>query len=192
MDDDGTDRIGLVKRLLQTGLIAYVLVAAPALAQQQPSQPPKPPPPTTMISGFNPGVLTAALAGIGAKPGEAKSEGGKNFYTLTLPSGLPAVAYFDDCQQQSCKSLILVVSLAKPADRTVAQLDELLRKVNNNVPAAKVFRVGDKVIVQGYSVADYGITLGNLESQLKVFSDITLSMYQTLNPKPAAAAKPGR
>lgn len=185
----------MAKRVLRSGAYALSLAgmaalgATPAAAQQQPQAPPAP---ATLVTAFNPNVLASALAGIGGKQGQAKADGDKHFYTFTLPSGIPAVAYFDDCQDQACKSLVLVVSLAKPADRTVAQLDELLRKVNNNVPAAKVFRVGDKVIVQGYSVADHGITLGNLETQLKLFSDITLSMYRTLNPAPAPTAGPGR
>ena len=158
-------------------LPAVLALAAPAAAQQAAS--------STLVTSFTPNVLSAAIAAVGGKQSEAKVEGVKSFYTLTLASGIPVVAYFGDCQAQQCKTLILVASLAKPADRTLDQLDELLRTVNNNVPAAKVFRVGDKVIVQGYVVADYGITQGNLQTQLKVFSDIALSMYQTLNPKPA-------
>jgi uncharacterized low-complexity protein len=156
---------------------SVLALAAPAAAQQGSS--------STLVTAFTPSVLAAAITAIGGKQGEARVDGGKSFYTITLASGIPVVGYFGDCQAQQCKTLILVASLAKPADRSVEQLDELLRTVNNNVPAAKVFRVGDKVLVQGYVVADYGITQGNLQTQLKVFSDITLSMYQTLNPKPA-------
>lgn len=163
-------------RPIAAPLLAAVLFAAPASAQQG------------VVTSFDANVFAGAVNAVGGKPGQATVENGKNYYTLTLPSGIPAVAYFDDCEGQTCKSLVLLSSLAPPPQRTVAEIDEMLRTVNNNVPAAKVFRVNDRVVMQHYVLADFGIAAQNLQEHLKTFSNITASMYQTLNPQ---AAQPG-
>jgi hypothetical protein len=168
----------VLTRLIAAPLLGAMAIAAPAAAQQ------------SLITAFDPNSFATALAAVGGKPGQATVENGKTYYTLTLPSGLPAVAYFDDCQGQVCKSLVLLTSLSPPPQRTVGEIDEMLRTVNNNVPSAKVFRVNDKVVLQHYVLADFGIAAQNLQEHLKVFSNTTASMYATLNPQ-AAQAKPG-
>lgn len=167
----------MFSRLLAAPMLAAMALAAPVAAQQG------------VITAFEPNALAGAITAIGGKPGQVTVENGKNYYMLTLPSGIPAVAYFDDCTGQTCKSLVLLSSLAPPPQRTVAEIDEMLRTVNNNVPSAKVFRVNDKVVMQHYVLADFGIAAQNLQEHLKVFSNTTASMYQTLNPQ--AAQQPG-
>jgi hypothetical protein len=164
---------------LRAGLfaLAALALAAPSFAQQG-----------GLIASFDANGLAGALSAVGGKPGEAKTEDGKAYYMLTLPSGIPAVAYFDDCEGQTCKTLVLIASLEMPSGRTVAQLDELLRTVNNSVPSAKVFRVNDRVVMQHFVLADFGIAPGNLQEHLRVFSNVTASMYQTLNPQPQQPA----
>lgn len=152
-------------------LPAALALAAPASAQQA-------------ITSFDANAVAAAVTAVGGKPGEAKVENGKTFYMLTLPNGLPAVAYLDDCEGQVCKVLVVLSSLAIPQDRTVAQVDEMLRQVNNSVPAAKVFRANDRVVMQHYVLADFGIAPANLQEHLRVFSNVTGSMFQALNPQP--------
>jgi hypothetical protein len=161
----------VLTRLLAAPLLA--VIAVPASAQQG------------VITSFDVNVFAAAINAVGGKPGQATVENGKSYYTLTLPSGIPAVAYFDDCEGQVCKSLVLLTSLSPPPQRTVGEIDEMLRTVNNNVPSAKVFRVNDKVVLLHYVLADFGIAAQNLQEHLKVFSNTTASMYQTLNPQAA-------
>jgi hypothetical protein len=163
----------VLSRLLAASLLGAVALAPPAAAQQG------------TIASFDVNVLTGAVTAVGGKSGQSAVENGKAYHTLTLPSGIPAVAYFDDCEGQVCKSLVLISSLPMPAGRTVVELDEMLRQVNNNVPSAKVFRVNDRVVMQHYVLADFGIAAQNLQEHLKAFSNVTASMYNTLNPKPA-------
>jgi len=160
--------------------LAALALATPAAAQQG-----------GMIAAFDANVLSTAITAVGGRTGPVRNEDGKAYYTFTLPSGIPAVAYFDDCEGQACKTLVLISSLEMPAGRTVAQLDELLRTVNNNVPAAKVFRVDQRVVMQHYVLADFGISPANVQEHLRVFSNVTLSMYQTLNPQPQQPAAGG-
>lgn len=171
-------RLPVLTRLLAAPLLGAMAIAAPAAAQQQ-----------SVITTFNVNVFATAVNAVGGKPGQASVQNGKSYYTLTLPSGIPAVAYFDDCQGDVCKSLVLLSSMSPPPQRTVAEIDEMLRTVNNSVPSAKVFRVNDKVVLQHYVLADFGIAAQNLQEHLKVFSNTTASMYQALNPP--AAQQPG-
>jgi hypothetical protein len=169
-----TRRISPVFSLLFAApLLAVMAIAAPASAQQG------------VITSFDANGFAGAITAVGGKPGQAKVENGKTYFMLTLPSGVPAVAYFDDCQAQACKSLVLLATLAPPPQRTVAEIDEMLRTVNNNVPSAKVFRVADKVVMQHYVLADFGIAAQNLQEHIKMFSNVTASMYQALNPQAA-------
>ena len=166
-------------RLLAAPLSGAMALAAPVSAQQG------------VITSFDAPAFAAAVNAVGGKPGQATVENGKSYYTLTLPSGIPAIAYFDDCQGQVCKSLVLLASLAPPPQRTVAEIDEMLRTVNNNVPSAKVFRINDRVVMQHYVLADFGIAAQNLQEHIKMFSNVTVSMYQTLNPQAAQPASGG-
>lgn len=157
-------------RLLAMPLLGALAFAAPAGAQG-------------LITSFDQAALTGAVAAVGGRSGEAAVQDGKTYYTVTLPSGIPAVAYFDDCEAQTCKSLVLISSLPAPQGRTAAELDEMLRQVNNNVPAAKVFRAENRVVMQHYVLADFGIAPQNLQEHIKAFSNVTASMYNTLNPQ---------
>jgi len=165
--------ISVSRSLLAILLLPALALSVPAWAQQG------------AIAAFDANNFAAAVTAVGGKPGQATVENGKSFYKLTLPNGIPAVAFFDDCAGQACKSLVLIASLATPPGRTAAQVDEMLRTVNNNVPAAKVFRVDNRVVMQHYVLADSGIAPGNLQAHLRVFSNVTTSMYQTLNPQQA-------
>ena len=157
------------RSLLASLALAASLVAVPVQAQQQ------------LVSTFNETVLRSAVQSLGGTIGQATVENGVPFYQITLTNGVPAVANLDQCEGQSCRSLIIVASMPLPQGRTIAELDELLRRVNNSVPPAKVFRVDQTVLVQTYIIADAGITQGNLQAQMNVFADVALSMYQTLN-----------
>ena len=153
-------------QFLAAAVLAVVAVAPAAAQAQGYSQ-------QRLIDAFDHATFTATLAETGASWETSETGDGTDFYQITFGSGLKAFGYFAACDGGDCRGLTLIALYTPPEGFSTAELDEIVRVYNDTYSAGKAFRGEDgSLLVQGYVIADHGITMGNLLLQIQVFEDL--------------------
>ncbi|GAA4039244.1 YbjN domain-containing protein [Parerythrobacter jejuensis] len=129
------------------------------------------------ISSFDYNTLKAVVEQMGAtiEPGQ------NNGYLIKFSNGTAATARFTACSTGQCLGTNISARFGLPSDKTKAQVAELVRDFNSRWSAGKSYVIEDgRAVVQGYMIADGGISMENYRMQLVVYASMLKKMRETI------------
>ena len=146
--------------------------AALALAAAQPASAQHSATGEQSITAFDELLMIEALDEIDATLSQnGATSDGTTIYKIEFANGIIGFGFLRACEDE-CYGMVVAASFTRPENATPEELNELLRKFNDSHAEIKVYigEDGDPM-APNYLIADGGISMKNMSTQLKVFAD---------------------
>lgn len=150
-----------------------------------------------VLLNFDGPELTQTLEAMGATWERRNGEQGQAIYVIKLRNGATAVAVPSICRGQmvnsGCTGLNIYARYSKPEGKTPGAVAQLVNQYNRGHAATMASHDGQgNSMLNKYIIAEHGIALANLRTQLGVFESGTASYSQALHGTAAATTPPAR
>lgn len=163
------------KLLLFAAPLLAAMPAGPALAQDQ----------IQLILNFDGPQLGEQLTEIGATWEKQAGDNGAPFYAVKFANGLNAVAFPTVCNGEQpftgCTGLRLWANFSKPEEKDAATVARAVNEFNlGHVATMASYSENGEAQINMYLIADYGIAIANMKTQLQVFEASAANFSQAL------------